>query len=354
MQAILLDRLSSVVLHQRASRPTLTDSTVSLALLSIPYACGQQTYPKVELQKVRKVEKARLKAVSKSKPTPTLPELVEVASEDDTVRLLKENRRLAEEVVQLMARVHQMAGGADTSDLASPGIAFDVPGSPPHDYSVDGGDAHGDSLEKLTMAESREAKTRATDASTLFGQSGHMNPTAAPSPSSELGVGSGSRGEDVENFGEGARRVSLAEAEDEARAPSSAVPSSTIKARPASANDGGCQAWNGSIGGINEEEFNRLVEAEAAKVLEELRANPPAHVKALLRVRQELDACAAAAASINKSASIILSSALLPAAVGDDISDGVAVISSSKGAKTDLHEVTTRPAEPGKSRRVPS
>lgn len=304
----------------------------------------------MELQNARKVEKARLKAASKSKPTPTLPELTEAIPEKDRDRLLIENQRLAEEVAQLRAQIHEMAGAAG-SDAAKPGVTIDGPGNPHHvqieelHNNTNGGSPHGGYHARLTLPRSREAEARATDASTFSEQARRINPTAAPTPSLEGGVRSGFRGENGTNVSKGARRVSSVKAEGEAHAPSSTVAPSMIKAGAACADDNSCRTWKGGIGKIDEEEFNRLVEIEAATVLEELRANPPPAVKALLRVRQELDACAAAALAVRNSTSMLLSSGLLPAMAGGDVRDGSAGISSSEGTKAALHGVGTMSSE---------
>ena len=278
-------------------------------------------------------EQARLQAASKSKLKPMAPELTGVEAEGRD-RVLKENRRLAEEVIQLRAQVHEVAAVATTSAVARPAMNDDAPNDTANDVGL-----QGPRPPKLNAAE-----TLATHVSTLSGIAGQTSRSEAPPPSSDGGVLSGPRGEEGTSIGAEVRRANSVEAKDEspaaispesdAHAPALIPPPLVDKKSLSTTTNDDDRIPSNSIGGVDEEEVRRMVDAEAAQVLEELRANPPAAARALLRVRKELDACAAAAAAMRKTVSSILLAAPTLPAVSNSPGPGAAVASCSKADDT--------------------
>lgn len=257
----------------------------------------------------REAEEARLEGTSKS--TYISPELARGDAEHGD-RLVEENRRLAQELSVLRAQMEEMLLSVSRGKLANapgspadgqrPALLHDLGGHEGNgDTNVNGGVALAKVEANLSADSVNEPEKAERYRLTAAPPSSKAGAASGPSPHKEIRsgkapcCGSADEGSAADAGGTGDRKLTLV-----APCPSKDVPERGAFASSSSNSGSGCES-----------ETRRLVEAEAARVLAELRANPPAATRALLLARGELDAHVAVATS-RLAASGLLRSPLSP------------------------------------------
>lgn len=255
-----------------------------------------------ELRKARQVEQGRLKVAPK--PTGLTLEIAKEGEGGGSALLIEKNRRLVEEVLSLRTQLDTMSKSRNrqTILLDLPGDSADGRRPSPHGSARDAENTFNNK-----RAEDNSAAVISTELpKKAKGEDRILPIMVAPSSRAEtapnLEKGTGSSETYSFDFREGKRPVAPA------AALAGLTPTPIVSAQKKEDAPGDLVAYEGGrsvcVGG--EDSVERMVEAETARILTELRANPPASTRALLLAREELDACAAASMARLNASSLLL------------------------------------------------